>query len=95
MAKVYSPVANYSGITAGVKFVKGVGECSHTTTLDWFRRRGYRVVEDKPIPVATVIEPPVEQAPAVKQEPVVEVSEDTAIEPKKPRKSASKTKKEE
>lgn len=49
MAKVLAPNKDYDGISAGVRFVKGVGECDDPWLLDWFKRKGYEVVEeDKP-----------------------------------------------
>lgn len=47
MAKIYAPNKQYTGVSAGVTFVNGVGECSDPWLLGWFREQGYGV-EDKP-----------------------------------------------
>ena len=43
MAKVYSPVRNYTGKVAGVGFVDGVGETEDEGAISYFRRHGYQV----------------------------------------------------
>lgn len=43
MARIYAPNADYCGVSAGVMFVAGEGECADENRLDWFRRCGYRV----------------------------------------------------
>lgn len=43
MSKIYSPNKQYSGISAGVMFVNGVGECTDPYLLAWFEVRGYEV----------------------------------------------------
>lgn len=52
MAKIKSPNEQYTGISAGVSFVNGVGECDDPERLKWFDRSGYSVDEvdtpDKP-----------------------------------------------
>lgn len=45
MAKIYAPNKQYSGISAGVVFVQGVGECANPHLLDWFKSKGYKVTE--------------------------------------------------
>ena len=44
MAKIYAPNGDYCGVSAGVTFADGVGQCADEGRLDWFRQRGYRVV---------------------------------------------------
>ena len=52
MAKVYAPNKKYTGISATVAFVNGVGETEDTDLLAWFERNGYTIeqaaVENKP-----------------------------------------------
>ena len=48
MAKIYTPVKGYNGISASVTFKEGVGETSDAHLLEWFRAHGYTVVEDIP-----------------------------------------------
>lgn len=47
MAKIYAPNKNYTGVSAGVSFVRGVGETNDPHLIDWFRRKGYRVEIDE------------------------------------------------
>ena len=46
MAKIVANNKEYTGISASVSFVNGVGETSDPYLLDWFREHGYEVVED-------------------------------------------------
>lgn len=46
MAKVKAPNEQYTGISASVSFVNGVGETSDQALLDWFRSHGYEVEEE-------------------------------------------------
>jgi sugar phosphate isomerase/epimerase len=52
MAKIYAPNKQYSGISASVVFVNGVGETENPTLLKWFKDHGYEVevVEKKDPP---------------------------------------------
>jgi len=45
MAKVFSPNKDYTGISAGVYFSQGVGECTDPYLLGWFKSKGYTVEE--------------------------------------------------
>lgn len=45
MAKIYAPVKDYSGISAGVSFRDGVGKCYSPHLLKWFQEHGYKVEE--------------------------------------------------
>ncbi|MFG6379444.1 MAG: hypothetical protein K1W19_14200 [Lachnospiraceae bacterium] len=45
MSKIYAPVKDYNGISAGVSFRDGVGETSSPYLLKWFREHGYEVEE--------------------------------------------------
>lgn len=47
--KVMSPNKEYNGITASVKFNKGVGETSNSYFAEWFRKNGYTVEEIKAV----------------------------------------------
>ena len=46
MSKVYAPNKNYTGISAGVTFVNGVGETDNKHVLEWFKSKGYSVGEE-------------------------------------------------
>lgn len=47
MPKIYAPNKQYTGISASVTFVNGVGETSDPHLIQWFREHGYTVVEDE------------------------------------------------
>ena len=48
MAKVFTPLKDYNGISASVTFVNGVGETDNENLLEWFEERGYTVEREKP-----------------------------------------------
>lgn len=47
MAKIYAPNPRYSGISASVKFVNGVGETDDPRLIKWFKSKGYKVEDVK------------------------------------------------
>jgi hypothetical protein len=57
MPKVFAPNKQYTGLSAGVTFVNGVGETDIPHVLDWFREHGYIVEEGDP-PAAVVADGP-------------------------------------
>lgn len=63
MAKIYAPNKQYSGISASVGFINGVGESENPTLLNWFKEHGYHVEE----PIKVLVEE--------KKEPVLEKDE--------------------
>ena len=50
MAKIYAPNELYSGESASVFFVEGVGETDDPHLIEWFKSKGY-AIEDEPEPV--------------------------------------------
>ncbi|MGG3840769.1 hypothetical protein ABEV00_27570 [Paenibacillus thiaminolyticus] len=48
MAKVYAPNKQYTGVSASVPFVNGVGETANPHLLQWFENRGYTVERLEP-----------------------------------------------
>ncbi|MBP1999751.1 hypothetical protein J2Z69_000770 [Paenibacillus shirakamiensis] len=48
MKKVYARNKQYTGISAGVSFVDGVGETDNKNVLEWFEDHGYEVEESIP-----------------------------------------------
>lgn len=50
MATIKCPNEAYSGISAGVEFVNGRGECSDPRLLQWFKDRGCTIEEEKKAP---------------------------------------------
>lgn len=47
MAKIYSPNKHYTGLSASVTFVNGVGETDDKYLIHWFKSKGYKVEETK------------------------------------------------
>lgn len=45
--KVIAPNKDYNGVTATVKFEKGVGETSNPYFVEWLKAHGYKVEEVK------------------------------------------------
>lgn len=43
MAKILAPNKQYTGISASVSFVNGVGETNSPHLIDWFNEHGYKV----------------------------------------------------
>ena len=46
MTVIKSPNQEYTGTSAGVTFVNGVGNTDNENLIEWFRDRGYEVEED-------------------------------------------------
>lgn len=46
MAKIIAPNKQYTGTSAGVDFIKGIGETSNPYLIRWFKERGYLVTLD-------------------------------------------------
>jgi hypothetical protein len=46
MAKILCPNKEYSGVSASVTFVNGVGETDNPQLIDWFKSHGYTVEEN-------------------------------------------------
>lgn len=47
MAKILAPNKDYTGVSASVSFVQGVGETENPHLISWFERNGYEVIKDK------------------------------------------------
>lgn len=43
--KIYSPMKDYTGISASVPFCNGVGETDDPHLIKWFKGHGYRTDE--------------------------------------------------
>ena len=90
MAQIIAPNKDYNGESASVIFVKGVGETSDAYLIEWFKERGYTVIEDE----AAEVPPEVPQV-APEEDPVVDVeteeqAEETQEKPKRTRSSRAK-----
>ncbi len=93
MAQIIAPNKDYSGESASVTFVKGVGETSDAYLIEWFKEHGYTVIEDEATEVQPEV-PPVapEEAPAtdVEAEEQSEETQETQEKPKRSRSSRAK-----
>lgn len=86
MAQIIAPNKDYTGESASVAFVKGVGETSDAYLIEWFRTHGYTVTEDE----ATEVQPVAsEEDPATDVEDE-EQAEETQEKPKRTRSSRAK-----
>jgi hypothetical protein len=56
MAKIYAPNRGYTGKIAGVSFANGEGETENEWLIQWFKNKGYKVVEEKKLEDLTVSE---------------------------------------
>lgn len=46
MAKIIAPNKEYTGISAGVLFVNGIGETENPCLLSWFDEHGYQIEKE-------------------------------------------------
>ncbi|GEM_PF-720783 len=53
MARIYAPVQDYNGISAGVQFNLGVGSTTNVVAIAWFKAHGY-TVEDTVVNLDTL-----------------------------------------
>jgi len=101
MAQIIAPNKDYSGESASVTFVKGVGETSDAYLIEWFKEHGYTVIEDEATEVQPEVPPEVppvvppvapEEAPAtdVEAEEQSEETQETQEKPKRSRSSRAK-----
>ena len=86
MAQIIAPNKDYTGESASVTFIKGVGETSDAYLIEWFRTHGYTVIEDEAAEVQPEVPPAApEEAPATDVE-----AEETQEKPKRTRSSRAK-----
>ena len=86
MAQIIAPNKDYTGESASVTFVKGVGETSDAYLIEWFKEHGYTVIEDEAAEVQPVTP---EEDPATDVE-AEEQAEETQEKPKRTRSSRAK-----
>lgn len=79
MAQIIAPNKDYTGVSASVTFVKGVGETSDAYLIEWFKEHGYTVVDSKP-PEVPSVEPEAE---------AVDADERVEEAPEKPKRTRS------
>lgn len=85
MAQIIAPNKDYTGESASVTFVKGVGETSDAYLIEWFKEHGYTVIDDEAAEVQPVTP---EEDPATDVE-AEEQSEETRETQEKPKRSRS------
>lgn len=88
MAQIIAPNKDYTGESASVTFVKGVGETSDAYLIEWFKTHGYTVIEDE----ATEVPPEAPETPETEAEAAdaAEQVEETPEKPKRTRSSRAK-----
>lgn len=86
MAQIIAPNKDYTGESASVTFVKGVGETSDAFLIEWFKEHGYTVIDDEATEVQSVT-PEEDPATDVEDE---EQAEETPEKPKRTRSSRAK-----
>ena len=96
MAQIIAPNKDYTGESASVTFIKGVGETSDAYLIEWFRTHGYTVIEDEAAevpPEAPETEAEAEAEDAAEQvesEPEAgELGEEAPEKPEKPKRTRS------
>lgn len=47
MALIKAPNKEYTGVSAGVSFIKGEAETDNKWKIQWFKNKGYEVVEEE------------------------------------------------
>ena len=50
MSKILAPNKSYTGISASVRFVNGIGETGRPELISWFKAHGYEVEEAEESP---------------------------------------------
>lgn len=86
MAQIIAPNKDYTGESASVPFVKGVGETSDAYLIEWFKEHGYTVIEDD----AAEVPPEAPETPETEAADATEQVEETPEKPKRTRSSRAK-----
>lgn len=91
MAQIIAPNKDYTGESASVTFVKGVGETSDAYLIEWFRTHGYTVTDDE----AAEVQPVASETAETEEDPAADVeteeqAEETQEKPKRTRSSRAK-----
>lgn len=89
MAQIIAPNKDYTGESASVTFVKGVGETSDAYLIEWFKEHGYTVIDDEAAEVQPVT-PEEDPATDVEAEEQSEETQETQEKPKRSRSSRAK-----
>ena len=91
MAQIIAPNKDYTGESASVTFVKGVGETSDAYLIEWFKEHGYTVTDDE----AAEVQPVASETAETEEDPAADVeteeqAEETQEKPKRTRSSRAK-----
>lgn len=91
MAQIIAPNKDYTGESASVTFVKGVGETSDAYLIEWFKEHGYTVIDDE----AAEVQPVTPETAETEEDPAADVevdeqAEETQEKPKRTRSSRAK-----
>lgn len=89
MAQIIAPNKDYTGESASVTFIKGVGETSDAYLIEWFKEHGYTVIDDEAAEVQPVT-PEEDPATDVEAEEQSEETQETQEKPKRTRSSRAK-----
>lgn len=87
MAQIIAPNKDYTGESASVPFVKGVGETSDAYLIEWFKTHGYTVIEDEAAEVPQE-DPETPEIPEAEAE-AVDADEQVEEVPEKPKRTRS------
>lgn len=95
MAQIIAPNKDYTGESASVTFVKGVGETSDAYLIEWFRTHGYTVTEDEATEVQPEVQPVASETAETEEDPAADVeteeqADETQEKPKRTRSSRAK-----
>ena len=95
MAQIIAPNKDYTGESASVTFVKGVGETSDAYLIEWFKEHGYTVIDDEVAEVPPEVQPVASETAETEEDPAADVeteeqAEETQEKPKRTRSSRAK-----
>lgn len=77
--KIHAPNKSYTGISAGVTFVNGVGETEDPRIIEWFKKSGYVVEEQNEEPSEDFFESmTVEELKAYAEEKGIDIGKATS-----------------
>lgn len=87
MAQIIAPNKDYTGESASVTFVKGVGETSDAYLIEWFKEHGYTVTDDE----AAEVQPVASEIAETEEDPAADVETEEQVEevPEKPKRTRS------
>lgn len=91
MAKIFAPNKQYTGLSASIGFVNGVGETEDKDLLKWFKDHGYDIAENKQEDkkdedTATGVDDP----DVIGKEDEAPVTDDSAVDDKEDKKDTKK-----